>query len=151
MSELSSVIFKILKQGKDIILVGPGDSGKTWFVENTFIPYLKSRDKNIRYFKDPDGVSSRECNHQDFVVVDEVESLQDRKFLEAQSPHEKPYYSEAYEAKVNCWFEKLKVISCPGIYVISRNKKAIPHFMKTVHSLDWKRDLVEVIDFQACI
>ena len=83
----------------------------------------------------------------DFVIVDEVEVMQDMHFLEALHPKGRPYYSLQYTNKVEQWFHALNRIQQPGVFIVTREEKAVPNFIKNVQTLDWNGKVAEAIEF----
>ena len=83
----------------------------------------------------------------DFVIVDEVEVMQDMHFLEALHPKGRPYYSLQYTNKVEQWFRALNCIQQPGVFIVTREKRAIPNFIKNVQTLDWNGKAAEAVEF----
>ena len=143
---LNDEVFHLLTSGKSVFLVGKSDSGKTYFAKNELIPFLKNRGLDVHYFKDCDDLTAPMAG---IAVVDEVESFQDREFLENAHPNEKPYYEDAYIQKVNGWLRKLSSISNPAVYILSRNSDAeIQNFIKTIRKTDWNDGAVEVLKFE---
>lgn len=131
-----------LKSGKSIYLLGESNSGKTGFLKDVLHPYLTANGYKVSYFENCDKAEKGDYN---FLLVDEVESLQDINFLEEESNLQE-YYPEDYLAKVYGWFENLKEIDVPGVFAISRNtEESILNFKKTVNSLDWNGQPAEVI------
>ena len=144
--ELAEQIGSLLHSGRNVFLVGPTDSGKSWFVTNELVPYLNQQKITTKYFNNCDVIVNGTAG-ADVVVVDEVESLQDRGYLETLHPDESPYYSNEYLAKVTRWHKALSTINVPGVFIASREKQVIPHFVEQVHSLDWNSKPADVIEF----
>lgn len=145
--KLAEQIATLLSSKQNVFLVGPADSGKSWFATNELLPYLLKTQCRVKYFENCDAVSRLDTTDIDTVIIDEVESFQDREYLEKLHPNESPYYSTEYLTKVANWHKALAEISLPGVFIISREKQAIPHFIKHVHSLDWNDKPAEVIEF----
>ncbi len=143
---LENKIYHLINQKKSIFLVGESDSGKTYFVLKELIPFLKSKRLASTYFSDCDHI--KVVPKTGVVIIDEVETFQDKEFLEKIRATEKSYYSKRYIQKVNRWFKKLKRVKVPSIYIITRNSKnEIEHFQKTVKTADWNKRVVEVVVF----
>lgn len=129
-------------------MIGPTDSGKSWFGDKNLLPFLCSNGLTGTYITvceiTPDFRSK-----DDFIIIDEVESLQDRKFLEDLYSEEKPYYNLEYLANIQKWNDQLKKISIPSVYVITRNEKLeIDNFIKNISTTDWDGRKVECVEFK---
>lgn len=144
--KLAENISLLLQQNKNVVLVGPSDSGKTWFVQHTLIPYLKKQGSNIIYYKNCDVLVDNNKT-ADFVIVDEVELLQDYDFLQKLHPKDTPYYASEYLVKVNKWQEKLTTLTIPGLFIVSRERGVIPYVLEHVHTLEWNNSPCKVIEF----
>lgn len=119
------------------MLVGPTDSGKTWFIRNEVIPNLKKEGYKMQYIKDCDWDFS-DLTNIDFVFVDEVETLTDRAFLEKRHPEEVPYYTDGYLETVKQWNEKLARIKTPAVFLIARNEdEEVDNLVKKMKVTDW--------------
>lgn len=135
-TNLTEAIYKELSRGNSVLLVGKEDSGKTYFVENTLIPFLKNKNIKAVYFPDCNvlDISQKE----DIFIVDEVETLLDKDFLEKRYPKEKPYYSSTYLETVKRWHDKLRLIFFPSIFILTRNSKEdIDYILKNIDHIDW--------------
>ncbi|MBI2065522.1 MAG: hypothetical protein HYT68_00415 [Candidatus Zambryskibacteria bacterium] len=146
--DLENKIYNLINQKKNVFLVGESDSGKTHFVLKELIPFLVSKRLRITYFPD--------CNHISVLpktgvaIIDEVETFQDKEFLEKNRTARKPYYNKRYVQKVNRWFKKLKRVKTLSIYIITRNNKnEVKHFQKTVKAADWDKRKVAVVVFSS--
>ena len=139
-------IFAILNSKRNVFLIGSSDSGKTWFVQNELIPFLNKNNK-VLYFENCDQLSVETIKDVDFIIVDEVEVLQDLHFLETIHPEEKPYFSSGYIAKIKGWFNKLNNVQQPGVFIITREKESIQNFIRNVKTLDWNGMDAETIEF----
>ncbi|MDD5290413.1 MAG: hypothetical protein PHT40_04470 [Patescibacteria group bacterium] len=145
--DLKEKIYNLLKEKESVFVVGARDAGKSWFVENELLPFLRGKNFDVKYFSDGDHLSAAEILG-DGVIVDEMETLQDRNFLETAHPEERPYYSDEYLAKVKTWFEKLKSIKLPTVYIITRNnQEEIQNLIQTVKTADWDNRAVECVEF----
>lgn len=140
---LENKIYKLLKAEKSIFLVGKPDAGKSYFVKNELLPYLKSKKMAIKYIADVDSVKEDDGRF-DALIIDEVETLQDKEYLQNKYPDENPYYSEKYIKKVASWFDVLSNISSPCVYIITRdNKEDVNKLINTAEQADWdKREVV---------
>lgn len=139
------ILQKIL-EGKNVMLVGPTDSGKSYFIKNKIIPLLKQNKINVSYFKDCDSIKlNKEC---DVYILDEVEILFDKTFLENRHPDEKPFFTKNYLEKVKKWHKKLAQINKPVICLVTRNDKMeIDYLFKNYKNLEWNNLPVNVIKF----
>jgi len=136
MNDLTNNIYQELSGGGNVLLVGPTDSGKTWYINNILIPFLREKKMRVVYFSNPDNIS--ENNKADIIIVDEVEVLIDQDKLEASSSGHEPYYSEVYLNKVKAWHNKLQKLTVPSIFVLTRNnKKEISNIVDNVVTTDW--------------
>lgn len=137
MNNLTENIYQEIATGRNVLLVGPTDNGKTWYVKNTLIPFLLKKKTKVIYFSNPDFIQVSN-NRADFFVVDEVETLFDQDFLEAHSTNPGPYYSEEYISKVKIWHNKLKNLIRPSVLVLTRNKQEeIDNIVDNLTVTDW--------------
>lgn len=137
MSNLTRDIYKEISGKKNILLVGPTDSGKTWYVKNTLIPFLQEKNLKTLYCSDVDFIPEQ-INDFDVLIVDEIETLLDKSFLEAGSNDSEPYYSKEYLDKVENWHVKLEKIDIPGVFILTRNKpEEIKNIVDNYVELDW--------------
>ncbi|MFC1700602.1 hypothetical protein ACFLZ0_00425 [Patescibacteria group bacterium] len=145
MTDLKQTILQNIKENISIFLIGQVDSGKTYFVLNELITFLKKEKINVKYFKDCNQIV--DLLKADIVIIDEVETLLDKEYLESHHPEENPYYSKEYLNKVKQWHEKLKQIKQPCIYIITRNSSEdIDYFLKNINSVDWDdRKIVSIL------
>lgn len=74
--------------------------------------------------------------------------MQDKDFLHSIYPKENPYYSLKYLNKVKKWFDNLKYVRQPSIFIVTREKEAIKNFIKTIKTLDWSTQKVRAIEFK---
>lgn len=140
-------IYKLLANKKSLFLVGSTDSGKTWFVKNNLIPFLREKGMSVLYVQNCDDVP--ESISEDCVIIDEVETLQDKVFLENNNSGEKPYYNKEYETKIKKWFDELKMVKVPCVYIVTRNnKKEIKNFIDIMKKTDWDSRSVECLKFE---
>ena len=141
-------ILNLFKNGASLFLIGPTDSGKSWFIKNNLLPFLTQKGLRGVYYADCNEVPSQGVMHLDFALIDEVESLQDQKFLEAIYPDKKPYYSKEYLQKVRSWFVKLCSLKIPSVYITTRNSaEEIKNFFECVNTTDWDGRKVEILVF----
>lgn len=137
MNTLTEKIYKGLLSRNSIFLVGRTNSGKTFYVINELLPFLKKKGFNAIYFASCDIIS---VVLEDAVtmIVDEVETFADKDFLEQRHPEDKPYYSSVYLNKVKKWHEKLKNIQGPSVFILTRNEKEeIKNLVDNVKVADW--------------
>ena len=147
MEVLAKKIVKSLKNGKSVFLVSKMDEGKTYFTKNFLVPYLKKTGVKVVYFKNINKLKI--AKNLEFPVIDEVEILSDRKFLEKEHPEENPYYPEKYLKLVKKWHEKLSEIKAPAIYLITRNnKKEINYLKKNTSKVEWNKSPIIVLEYK---
>ena len=132
---------------KSVILVGASDSGKSYYAQNNLLPFLLKSGLTGQYLE-CDKINLHNMPKGDFVIIDEVESLQDKAYLEARHPEENPYYSQEYLNKIEKWSERLKEVNIPCIYIITRNEELeIDNFINTVSKADWDSREVRCFKF----
>lgn len=137
MKNLTEKIYKELLSRNNVLLVGLADSGKTYYVTNELIPFLKNKGFNVAYFTDCDHLSNIP-NKTNIVIIDEVETLIDKSFLEQRYPKDKPYYSPGYLKKVEIWHNKLKLIKIPSVFILTRTKKEeTEYLLDSAEKMDW--------------
>jgi predicted AAA+ superfamily ATPase len=143
--ELKQIITEI-KEGKSVMIVGPTESGKTWFIENLLSGSLKNAGLDFVYLNGHNNpIKADEC---DVVIVDEFETFLDREFLERLHPEDRPYYTDDYVARILEWQNKLKSIDVPMIFIITRNQKEeITNLVLNIHNTDWGLP-VKVFEYQ---
>ena len=146
MKKLTEKIYKELLSHNNVLIIGQTDSGKTHYVLNELIPFLRMKKLNIIYFSGCND-SLNIPNNTDVAIIDEVETLMDKDFLEQQYPDNKPYYSAEYLEKVKSWHNKLKNIKIPSVFILTRNgKKEIKYLVENVKIMDWGT-VVKCFDF----
>ena len=137
MKKLTEKIYKELLFRNNVLLIGLVDSGKTYYALNELAPFLKNKKLNTVYFPNCNDFLNIP-NNVDAVIMDEVETLIDKDFLERQYPNDKPYYSAEYLKKVKNWHDKLKLIQAPSVFILTRNKKEeIEYLVHNVKMTDW--------------
>lgn len=137
MKNLTEKIYKELLLRNNVLIVGPADSGKTYYALNELIPFFKEKGLNIAYFPNCNGFLNIPDN-TDIIIVDEVETLMDKGFLEQQHPKDKQYYSAEYLEKVKNWHNKLKLVQEPAVFILTRNKKEeIEYLIDNIKTTDW--------------
>lgn len=136
--KLTTDIYSYLNNQKNVLLIGPTDSGKTWYVKNTLIPFLQSKNLEVVYFSDPDFSLDSIPNKDSVVIVDEIEIFFDQDFLTSRSIEDKPYYSAEYLAKVKNWHKNLAKLTNPSLFVLTRNDdKEISNIVRNLKTTDW--------------
>lgn len=140
-------ILQKINEKKNILIVGKTNNGKSHFIKNKIIPLLKKNNLAVSYFE---KCADLEIDNQsDVYIIDEVEILFDKLFLENLHPKEKPYYAESYLRKVKVWQEKLSQINKPVICIVTRNNlKEINNVFKNYKSLEWNNLPVEIFKFE---
>ena len=129
---------------RSVVLVGPTDSGKTYWVRNTLIPYLESSGQKVEYLKDGDQPLSGTPN---VVVCDEVEVLFDEKYLQGNNPE--PYYTDEYLTKVHHWFANYSLLPQKTIFIVTRNQPdQIQNLVDNMRQADWDNRDVTVLKFE---
>jgi len=135
-----------LKDGTSVLLVGATDEGKTWFMERELIPEMEKMGMKVGYLENPD--SEMEAGN-DFYVIDEVEILSDREFLEELHPEEVPFYEDKYLKEVERWHGKIGEIKKPCVYVLTRNdEREIENLMKGELRAEWDGRELKVVRFE---
>lgn len=131
--------------GKNVLLVGASDSGKTFFIKNELIPFFRKQGIEIAYFK---NMNKKIISQKDeILVLDEFEILEDKTFLEKLHPKENPYYSEKYLNRVHRWIKKAKNIKNPCIYILTRNEKQAIENIKKIKTFSFKEN-IKIIEFK---
>jgi len=137
MDKMTDDIYRAISGGSNVLLVGPTDSGKTTYVKNDLIPFLQKNHFNPAYFANIDDFNESK-NTADIFIIDEIETLIDQDYLENHSNSPKPYYSEKYLEKVKNWHDKLKKITVPSIFILTRNSEdQIENIINNLRVTDW--------------
>lgn len=137
MKNLTEKIYKELLSRNNVLIIGLADSGKTYYATNELVPFLKKKGFNVAFFSDCDHLSNIP-DKTDFVIVDEIETLIDKNFLEQRHSKDKPYYSPEYLKKVEIWHNKLKLIKIPAVFILTRSEKEeIEYLVNSVKETDW--------------
>lgn len=145
--DIKNEIYNTLVSGQNIFLVGTADSGKSWFIKNELLPFLHNKGLSVLYF--PDCTNLSDVGKENGAIIEEVEVLQDRGFLEKNHPNEQPYYTDEYLKRVMGWFRELARIKVPCVYVVTRNdRRDIDNFIKTIKKTDWDGREVARVEFQ---
>lgn len=140
---MTEEIYNQLIVGANVLLVGPTDSGKTYYIQNTLIPFLGKNGKAVGYFKDGNEIDYSQ--EKDFYVFDEVEILSDKNLLEQLHPEEKPYYSDEYLKTVSEWQTKYSQCAKPSLFILTRNDSQTVNFLKDNYvRLEWNQKPVGV-------
>ncbi|MCX6808992.1 MAG: hypothetical protein NTW50_05015 [Candidatus Berkelbacteria bacterium] len=79
--ETQNTILNLLKEKKSIFLIGSTNADKSWFAEKNLLLFLQGNGLTGSYITCAELTSDFQPV-DDFIIIDEVESLQDRKFLE---------------------------------------------------------------------
>jgi len=136
--EKEDAIIDDIQNNISVVIVGPSNSGKTYWVQNILIPKLKKLGKSVQYSKD--GFSK--TNSADIAIFDEAETLSDLTQLQRNHPEERPYYSEKYLKDVADWYNEYSNHVEPSVYVISRKEKDMQFLLDNFNKSDWdNRDL----------
>lgn len=146
MDTLEEKIFNILDQGDSVLLVGPTEAGKTWFVKNKLIPLCAANPKTFEYI---DGYpDDHQLKDTDLVIVDEFETFLDRAFLESRHEDEVPYYTDKYVADNVDWYRRLAEIKKPMLFVLTRNEQEeIDYMVNSMKKTDWSQP-VSVFEYK---
>jgi len=147
MEILSKKIIKAFKEGKGIFLVGKTNEGKTYFAKNFLIPYLTRINIKAKYFENINQIKINK--NLNLAVIDEVEILSDREFLEKEHPEENYYYSEKYLRQIKKWHEKLSKFKIPCVCLLTRsNQKDINYLKKKNIKTEWNSSPAIVLEYK---
>ncbi|MEK7645768.1 MAG: hypothetical protein AAB374_01535 [Patescibacteria group bacterium] len=139
MINLLSEITELLLENKSIVLVGSSNSGKTYWIKNTLIPYLESQGKEVRYLEDGDA---KITDSADIVICDETETLFDEDFLQDKN-------TEEYLNKVNRWYKNYSELPASTLFVVTRNESdQIENLLQNFNKADWDGRDVVVLRFK---
>lgn len=145
-TDLSERISQLMASGRSVVMIGRTESGKSWFVTHTLLPYLQEKGHSVAYFAEPNDYD--ENVSADLVIADEVEILADRDYLQKQYPNEKPYYTPDYLIRVRDWFHKLAEIHQPTLYIVTRNTdEDIDNIVQNMKCAEWDDRPVEIVKF----
>ena len=136
-------ILHLVNNNRDVLLVGPTDAGKSYFIRNTLIPFFEKHGKKVSYFENLDQEISPQNDY--VVILDEFEILEDKTFLETLHPEEHPYYSEEYLEKVKGWMKKVKQIENRCIYIVTRNEMPEIENIKNIQDFSFGKDVAVVV------
>lgn len=120
--KLSEQIETDVANGFSVALIGPSDSGKTWFVKNILVPKLESKQIRCHYISDSIHNFSLP-GPVDLLIADEFETLSDRKLLEKLNIKDKPYYPPEYVNRVEECHRRFRQLDpdLPILFIITRN------------------------------
>ena len=141
MNKLLLQIKKLLENDSDVFLVGKTNTGKTYFARSVLLKFLK--EKRVAYFSNCDKLTKRD--NYDYFIIDEVEILFDKDFLE-NIHKEKPYCSSWYLKKVKKWHKKLSLLEKPAVYIVTRNTKREFEFLSSsLKTPEWNNRKAKVL------
>ena len=144
MDNLTIKIKNLLARNKSVVLVGPSDSGKTYWLKNVFIPQIKSVGMRAKYLENSGAPYKKSSG---IVICDEVETLFDERYL--QRGHKKPYYEAKYLEKVGKWFKRYSTLPPSTLFVITRNTKdQVKNLMSNFHRADWDNRQITILEFK---
>jgi hypothetical protein len=145
--DFKNKIYRTVKGKESIFLVGKSNSGKTFFIKNELIPFLESKGLKVCYFSNCDKIII--TTNKEVAIVDEVETFQDKDFLEGNNRNKKAYFNKQYIQKVNRWFEKLNNLKITSIYILTRNNEnELRQLERTIKTADWDNRKVKIITFE---
>ena len=145
MQDLADKITQKIIDSCNVLLVGPSDSGKTWFAKHDLINTLKQADIRVAYFENCDVIDGK--NEADCFMIDEVEIMGDRNYLE--SKYGLKYFNDDYLDRVALWHNKLSKIKKPSIFIVTRNNKDEINYLKENYKfLEWNNSPVSVFIFK---
>lgn len=144
MDNLLRKITDVLSQHKSAVLVGATDSGKTYWIQHTLIPYLEFSGKKVEYLKHGSELPK---GSPDIVICDEVETLSDKDYLQGENTED--YYTEEYLNKVRGWYKNYSQMPASTLFVITRNKPhQVENLIQNFKKSDWDNREVVVIKFE---
>ncbi len=141
--EIENNILNLINKNKNILLVGPSDSGKSFFIKNKLIPFLRKNGKKVRYYKDLEQSISPQ--RKEIIILDEFEILEDKEFLEKLHPEERPYYSDEYINRVLSWFKKIENIDNKFIYILTRNREEEIKNVKNIKNFSFAKNITVLV------
>jgi hypothetical protein len=125
-----------LERHRTVAIVGETNAGKTHFVMKVLVPALKERRIRHAYVSTPDSAPG--LASADVVIIDEVEVLDDERFLRRRSGRRGPYYSDTYLLRVRAAHQWLRSINVPCVYIITRNTRVeIDNLVDRASQLEW--------------
>jgi len=80
MKNLTEKIYKEILSRNSVLIIGSTDSGKTHYVLNELVPFLKIKKLNTFYFPNCNELLNIP-NNTDVAIIDETETLMDKIFL----------------------------------------------------------------------
>ena len=129
-----------LINNESAVLIGPSDAGKTYWAQNTLIPYLKSLGKKVCYLKDGDAPLDESA---EIVICDEVETFFDKDYLQSKST--KPYYDQEYIEKVHGWHKKYSALPNGTLFIVTRNDvDEVENLVENFYKADWDKRNISV-------
>lgn len=129
------------------LIVGKKDSGKTYFVLNTLIPFLKNKNINSIYFEECMMTDFFIPTSDDVAIFDEFETFFDKDFLENKY-NDQNYYKDSYITKVKNLFNTIGGIDIPKILILTRNlDDEIENILNNMKKIDWG-DEIKVFNFE---
>lgn len=140
---MEDYILQKIKNKENVAIVGETDSGKTWFINNELMPFLEKQGIKAAYFEDCDKIDN--SSQADCFIVDEVETLFDKKRLEEK--YGQDYYNNDYLVKVADWHKKLSIITKPAIFIVTRNAADVEYLVENYKKLEWNQFPVRTIEF----
>jgi len=139
---LPKKILSALERRQNILLVGRRDAGKTYFVTNKLMPFLRRHGMDVHYYKDMNE-ESHILPKDAIVIFDEFELLDDKEFLERMHPEDQPYYSASYLRKVQAWLQKAGHVPNRRIFILSRNEEDIGNVLAAA-SFNFAQNIVAI-------
>lgn len=139
LTALCDTIIRTLTRGRSVALVGPTDSGKTHFATRVLGPALARRGLRCAYAATPTTLRHATLP-MDVYIVDEVELLEDARFLHRLAGTRAPYHSATYLDRVRTAHAWLRRIAVPCVYIVTRNAPAaIAHLTASRPQPPWVR------------
>lgn len=144
MDNLLTKILDTLAQPKSVVLIGATDSGKTYWIQNTLLPHLEALGARAEYLKDGSKLPHESST---VVICDEVETLFDKDFLQAQS--EESHYTQKYLNKIDGWYKNYSKLPIGTLFVITRNQPdEIENLLQNFKQADWDNREITVVKFE---
>jgi hypothetical protein len=144
---MKNTILDKIQNNQHVLIVGKESSGKTHFAKNDLLPFLTVNNLKTAYFNNCNDLDTN--TDSNVLIIDEVELLGDKNFLEQQHPDQSPYYPEAYLSKVKKWHEKLSEVKKPSIYIVTRNTdSSIDNIVNNYQNLEWNDLPIQVLKFK---
>lgn len=144
MDSLLAKVSDILIQSKSVVLVGPTNSGKTYWIKNILIPYLESVGQIVEYLKDGHEILKSSPN---IAVCDEVETLFDQEYL--QNGNENYHTKEYLNTVRNKWYKNYSKLPASTLFVITRNEPdQINNLLQNFKNADWDNREIQILKFE---